>query len=74
MSPLVRRSFKSECPATEQVNGCDCKPHAQGALPWPDSNLFSYCGIGVDRYMSVFQTEVERALLSCRTILIFDGS
>ena len=40
----------------------DCKATPVGAIPTRDSIS---SGIGVDRHTSVFQTEIERALLSC---------
>src|SRR5208283_6021630 len=55
------RTFISH-PVGRAVQVAACKATAVGAIPTRHS-IFS--GIGVERHASVFQTEIERALLSC---------
>ena len=49
-------------PVGRAVQAAACEAAEAGAIPARDSIS---SGIGVDRHTSVFQTEVERALLSC---------
>jgi hypothetical protein len=49
-------------PVGRVVQAAVCKTAEAGAIPARDSIS---AGIGVDRHTSVFQTEIERALLSC---------
>src|SRR5882757_5586793 len=49
-------------PVGRAVQAAACKAAEAGAIPARDSIS---SGIGVDRHTSVFQTEIERALLSC---------
>jgi hypothetical protein len=49
-------------PVGRATQAAACKAAEAGAIPARDSIS---TGIGVDRHTSVFQTEIERALLSC---------
>ncbi len=54
-------------PVGRAAQAAVCKTAEKGAIPLRDSN-FESPSIGVERYTPVFQTGIERALLSCSTI------
>ena len=58
-------------PVGRLVQAAVCKTAEAGAIPARDSIS---PGIGVDRHTSVFQTEIERALLSCPSTFLSEFS